>query len=60
MVADTLPRRLAAILHLDVVEFSRLTHDNEDATYRTLQNYLRCRTIFVIWIPLLKTVVGEP
>ena len=41
MVADTLPRRLAAILHLDVVEFSRLTHDNEDATYRTLQNYLR-------------------
>ena len=41
MVADSLPRRLAAILHLDVVEFSRLTHDNEDATYRTLQNYLR-------------------
>ena len=41
MVADTLPRRLAAILHLDVVGFSRLTHDNEDATYRTLQNYLR-------------------
>ena len=41
MVADTLPRRLAAILYLDVVEFSRLTHDNEDATYRTLQNYLR-------------------
>ena len=41
MVGDALPRRLAAILHLDVVEFSRLTHDNEDATYRTLQNYLR-------------------
>ena len=54
MVADTLPRRLAAILHLDVVEFSRLTHDNEDATYRTLQNYL------LDIDTVIETVVGEP
>jgi TolB-like protein/class 3 adenylate cyclase/DNA-binding winged helix-turn-helix (wHTH) protein/Flp pilus assembly protein TadD len=37
---DRLPRRLAAILYADVVEYSRLTVDDEDATHRSLSHYL--------------------
>ena len=37
---DRLPRKLAAILYADVVEYSRLTGENEDATHRTLSEYL--------------------
>ncbi len=35
-----LPRKLAAILYADVVEYSRLTGEDEDATHRTLSEYL--------------------
>lgn len=34
---DRLQRRLAAILYVDVAEYSWLTADNEDTTQRTLQ-----------------------
>ncbi len=37
---DRLPRKLAAILYADVAGYSRLTGDNEDATHRTLGEYL--------------------
>ena len=37
---DRLPRRLAAILYADVVGYSRLTVDDEDATHRILRRYL--------------------
>ncbi len=35
-----LPRKLAAIVYADVAEYSRLTGDDEDATHRTLSEYL--------------------
>jgi len=35
-----LPRKLVAILYADVVEYSRLTGEDEDATHRTLSEYL--------------------
>jgi adenylate cyclase len=35
-----LPRKLTAILYADVVEYSRLTGEDEDATHRTLSEYL--------------------
>ncbi|NCF29453.1 MAG: tetratricopeptide repeat protein [Gammaproteobacteria bacterium] len=35
-----LPRKLAAILYADVVEYSRLTGEDEDATHRRLSEYL--------------------
>jgi adenylate cyclase len=38
--ADRLPRKLAAILYADVAEYSRLTHEDEDATHHKLNEYL--------------------
>ncbi len=35
-----LPRKLAAILYADVVDYSRLTREDEDATHRLLNEYL--------------------
>src|SRR5262245_8042876 len=40
MVSDRLPRRLAAILYADVAGYSRLVGEDEDATHRTLTEYL--------------------
>lgn len=37
---DRLPRKLAAILYADVAGYSRLTGDDEDATHKTLREYL--------------------
>lgn len=37
---DRLPRKLAAVLYADVAGYSRLTGDDEDATHRTLSEYL--------------------
>ena len=37
---DRLPRKLAAILYADVAGYSRLTGEDEDATHRTLREYL--------------------
>ena len=37
---DHLPRKLAAILYADVADYSRLTGEDEDATHRTLGEYL--------------------
>ena len=37
---DRLPRKLAAILYADVAGYSRLTGEDEDATHRTLSQYL--------------------
>ena len=37
---DRLPRKLAAILYADVAGYSRLTGDDEDATHRSLSEYL--------------------
>ena len=37
---DRLPRKLAAILYADVADYSRLTGEDEDATHRTLSEYL--------------------
>ena len=37
---DRLQRKLAAILHADVVAFSRLSHADEEGTYRRLRVYL--------------------
>ena len=37
---DRLPRKLAAILYADVAGYSRLTGGAEDATHRTLSEYL--------------------
>ncbi|MCZ6730979.1 MAG: tetratricopeptide repeat protein [Gammaproteobacteria bacterium] len=39
-MGDRLPRKLAAILYADVAGYSRLTGDDEDATHRTLSEYL--------------------
>jgi len=39
-VKDRLPRKLAAILYADVAGYSRLTGEDEDATHRTLSEYL--------------------
>ena len=39
-MADRLPRKLAAILYADVAGYSRLTGEDEDATHRTLSEYL--------------------
>jgi len=33
------PRRLAAVLYTDVVGFSRLTHEDENATYQAIRRY---------------------
>jgi len=49
MNTDRLPRKLAAILHADVVGFSRLTEQDEDATLRGLKE---CFSIFA-------TIVGR-
>lgn len=40
LVEERLPRKLAAILYADVAEYSRLTGEDEDATHRTLSDYL--------------------
>jgi len=40
MESDRLPRKLAAILYADVAGYSRLTGEDEDATHRTLSEYL--------------------
>ena len=40
MNAERLDRKLAAILYADVAGYSRLTGDDEDATHRTLSEYL--------------------
>ena len=40
MKSDRLPRKLAAILYADVAGYSRLTGEDEDATHRTLSEYL--------------------
>jgi adenylate cyclase len=37
---ERLPRKLAAILYADVVDYSRLTGNDEDSTHRTLIEYL--------------------
>ncbi len=37
---DRLPRNLAVILSADVASYSRLTGEDEDATHRTLSEYL--------------------
>ncbi len=37
---ERLPRKLAAILYADVAGYSRLTGEDEDATHRTLRDYL--------------------
>jgi adenylate cyclase len=40
MGSERLPRKLAAILYADVAGYSRLTGEDEDATHRTLSEYL--------------------
>ena len=40
MESERLPRKLAAILYADVAGYSRLTGEDEDATHRTLSEYL--------------------
>ena len=40
MAGDTSTRKLAAILHADVVGFSRLMGEDEAGTHRTLRQYL--------------------
>jgi adenylate cyclase len=40
MDSEQLPRKLAAILYADVAGYSRLTGEDEDATHRTLSEYL--------------------
>ena len=37
---ERLPRKLAVILYADVAGYSRLTGEDEDATHRTLSEYL--------------------
>ncbi len=37
---DRLKRKLAAILHADVVEYSRLSREDEEGTYRRLRDHL--------------------
>ena len=38
---ERLPRKLAAILHADVVGYSRLASEDEDATHRSLKESLQ-------------------
>jgi eukaryotic-like serine/threonine-protein kinase len=40
IVSERLPRKLAAILYADVVEYGRLTGEDEDFTHRLLGEYL--------------------
>lgn len=40
LAQDRLPRKLVVILYLDVAGYSRLTGEDEDATHRTLSEYL--------------------
>ena len=40
MTSNRLPRKLAAILYADVVGYSRLTGEDEDATHLALSQYL--------------------
>jgi adenylate cyclase len=47
--SDRLPRKLAAILYADVAGYSRLTGADEDATHRTLSEYL----------DVISTIVGR-
>lgn len=44
---NRLPRKLAAILYADVAGYSRLTGQDEDATHRTLSEYLDLITTIV-------------
>lgn len=37
---DRLPRKLAAVMYADVAGYSRLTGEDEDATHRTVSEYL--------------------
>ncbi len=39
-MADRIPRKLAAVLYADVAGYSRHTGEDEDATHRTLSEYL--------------------
>ncbi|MCP4878364.1 MAG: adenylate/guanylate cyclase domain-containing protein [Gammaproteobacteria bacterium] len=39
-MADQLPRKLAAVFYADVVDYSRLTGADENATHRRLSEYL--------------------
>lgn len=39
-MGEILPRKLVAILYADVADYSRLTGEDEDATHRTLTEYL--------------------
>ncbi len=39
-IPPRLPRKLAAILYADLVDYSRLTHEDEDTTHHMLQQYL--------------------
>jgi adenylate cyclase len=48
MPPDAQPRTLVAILHADVAGFSRLTEQDEDATFRDLA---KCLDIFATHIP---------
>jgi formylglycine-generating enzyme required for sulfatase activity/class 3 adenylate cyclase len=47
MVEEKLTRKLAAILSADVVGYSRLMDDNEEATIRTLNSYRVCMTTLI-------------
>ena len=40
METEELPRKLAAILHADVADYSRLMGEDEDATHRIVSKYL--------------------
>jgi len=40
MESEELPRKLAAILHADVADYSRLMGEDEDATHRIVRKYL--------------------
>lgn len=40
METERLPRKLAAILHADVADYSRLMEEDEDTTHRTVSIYL--------------------
>ena len=44
MATEKLRRKLAAILYADVVGYSRLTGENEDATHHRLSKYLDLAT----------------
>ena len=39
-MADHFPRKLTAILYANVAGYSRLTGEDEDATHRSLREYL--------------------